>query len=165
MASGPLLELTDTVVRLSEPFRARVIVNDRADIAVMAGAAGVHVGQEDLHPKAARAIVGPDAIVGFSTHTSEQITAALGEPVSYVAVGPVFGTSTKDTGYSAVGLARVSEAASLAGGVPIVAIGGITLENAASVIAAGASCVAVIGDLLTDDPQGRVAAYHRLLSL
>jgi thiamine-phosphate pyrophosphorylase len=165
LASGALLELSDLVVRLSEPYGARVIVNDRADIAVMAGAAGVHVGQEDLEPKAARAIVGQDAIVGYSTHTSDQIAAAAAEPVSYIAVGPVFGTSTKDTGYAAVGLARVSEAARLAGGIPVVAIGGITLENASSVIAAGASCVAVIGDLLTDNPQGRVAAYRRLLGL
>jgi thiamine-phosphate pyrophosphorylase len=85
--------------------------------------------------------------------------------VSYIAVGPVFGTSTKETGYAAVGLARVSEAARLAGALPVVAIGGITLDNASAVIDAGASCVAVIGDLLTADPQGRVAAYRRLLGL
>jgi thiamine-phosphate pyrophosphorylase len=130
----------------------------------MARAAGVHVGQDDLAPAAARAIVGPDAIVGCSTHTLDQVRAALAAPVSYIAVGPVFGTRTKDTGYRAVGLDAVTAAAAAAGGVPIVAIGGITLETAPSVLAAGAASVAIIGDLLAGpDPAARVAAYRRVL--
>lgn len=135
-------------------------MNDRADLARMSGAAGVHVGQDDLAPRDARAQLGPSAIVGFSTHTISQIESAAREPVTYIAVGPVFGTVTKATGYDAVGLDLVRTAAAIAPGVPIVAIGGITLERAPEVIAAGASAVAVIGDLLVGgDPAGRVAAY------
>jgi thiamine-phosphate pyrophosphorylase len=164
LGSGPLLDLCDTVVRLATPYGARVIVNDRADLARLSGAAGVHVGQGDLPPAEARAILGPDAIVGCSTHTVAQIETARTEPVSYVAIGPVFGTRTKDTGYEAVGLDLVAAAARLAAGRPVVAIGGITLDTAASVIAAGASAVAVIGDLLSGDPAARVRAYLDRLS-
>jgi thiamine-phosphate pyrophosphorylase len=160
LPSGPLLELSDRLVQLAAPYGAAILVNDRADVARMAGAAGVHVGQDDLHPRAARDIVGPDAIVGISTHTLAQIAAATAEPVSYIAVGPVYGTPTKDTGYAAVGLERVAEAARLAGRLPVVAIGGITVDTAPAVVAAGASCVAVIGDLLRGgDPAARVRAY------
>jgi thiamine-phosphate pyrophosphorylase len=164
LGSGPLLDLCDTVVRLAAPYGARVIVNDRPDLARLSGAAGVHVGQDDLPPAEARAILGPDAIVGCSTHTVTQIETARTEPVSYVAIGPVFGTRTKDTGYQAVGLDLVAAAARLAAGRPVVAIGGITLDTAASVIAAGASAVAVISDLLAGDPAARVRAYLDRLS-
>jgi thiamine-phosphate pyrophosphorylase len=139
-------------------------VNDRADLARMSGAAGVHVGQDDLAPGEARALVGEGAIVGCSTHTRAQVEAALPLPVDYIAVGPVFGTRTKETGYEPVGLALVSEAARLAGARPVVAIGGITLETAPSVIASGAGAVAVIGDLLAGrDPAARVTAYLRAM--
>lgn len=163
LASGPLLELSRAVVEAARRFHADVIVNDRADVARLAGAAGVHVGQEDLSPTEARAVVGPDAIVGYSTHTLDQFERALREPASYLAIGPVFGTSTKDTGYDAVGLDLVEAAARMAPERPIVAIGGVTLENAASAWAAGARSVAVIGDLLAgNDPRARVASYNRL---
>jgi thiamine-phosphate pyrophosphorylase len=165
LASASLLELADRLVEIAAATGSSVIVNDRADIARMSGAAGVHVGQDDVAPRDARAIVGPDAIVGYSTHTIEQVRAARAEPVSYIAVGPVFGTRTKDTGYQAVGLDLVSAAASAAGPIPIVAIGGIKLENARSVLDAGAAAVAVISDLLTGgDPQGRIAAYVQALA-
>ncbi len=142
-----------------------MIVNDRADLAVLAHAAGVHVGQDDLAPGAVRALVGPNAIVGYSTHTVEQLQAAVNEPVSYIAVGPVFGTRTKETGHDAVGLDFVATAARLAAPLPVVAIGGITLENAASVIEAGAGAVAIISDLLVDrDVTGRTRAYLRRLA-
>jgi thiamine-phosphate pyrophosphorylase len=166
-AAREILAAADAIVRRAEPCNAAIIVNDRADIARMAGAAGVHVGQEDLPPAAVRRIVGEHAIVGLSTHTSEQIVAAVGEPVSYIAIGPVFGTSTKDTGYSAVGLTRVREAAERARtrGLPVVAIGGITLDNAADAIGAGAASVAVISDLVsTGDPAARVRACLDRLS-
>ncbi len=104
LQSGDLLALCDAVVAAAAPFGASVIVNDRADVALLSGAAGVHVGQEDLPPAQARAVVGAGAIVGFSTHTLAQVDAALPEPVSYIAIGPVFGTTTKDTGYAPVGL-------------------------------------------------------------
>lgn len=146
---------------------ATVIVNDRADIARLTGAGGVHVGQDDLPPRLVRDLVGPDMMIGLSTHTPEQCGAAVTEPVTYVAIGPIFGTKTKETGYTPVGLSRVSDVAVAARSkrLPVVAIGGITLANAASVIAAGATSVAVISDLLaTGDPRARVEAYLRTLS-
>jgi thiamine-phosphate pyrophosphorylase len=94
-----------------------------------------------------------------------QAEAATREPVSYLAIGPVFGTQTKDTGYDNVGLERVAAVARIAGAIPVVAIGGITLETAAAVIAAGASAVAVIGDLLVGgNPRARTEAYLRRLA-
>lgn len=165
LASGSFLELCDALVRAAAPYNASVIVNDRADLAALANAAGVHVGQEDLAPADARQLLGAEAVVGFSTHTTKQIEWAVREPVSYIAVGPVFGTRTKETGYSAVGLELVSFAAQLAGPIPVVAIGGITIETAESVLQAGATSVAVIGDLVTQgNPQGRVAAYLQRLA-
>jgi thiamine-phosphate pyrophosphorylase len=161
-SSRDLLTLVDAVIAA---LRARgagddtiVIVNDRPDIARLSGASGVHVGQDDVRPADARRILVPGALVGLSTHTTAQIESARDEPVDYIAIGPVFGTRTKDTGYEAVGLPRVSEAA--AGSHPVVAIGGITLDNAPSVIQAGAASVAVISDLLTGGhPERRVRAY------
>lgn len=164
--SGPFLAHADDLVRTAAPYGASIIVNDRVDLALLAGAAGAHVGQEDLAPAAARRLLGPDATIGYSTHTAAQIEAAAGEPVSYIAVGPVFGTETKATGYDAVGLALVAEATRRSRGRPVVAIGGITLERAPEVIAAGASSVAVITDLLAGgDPRARVAAYLHALGL
>jgi thiamine-phosphate pyrophosphorylase len=162
-ASGAaFLDMTEAVLRRAEPFRATVIVNDRADVARVAGAHGVHVGQDDLPPAAVRAVAGNDTIVGLSTHTAAQIAAAVGEPVSYLAVGPVFGSGTKDTGYAAVGLTRVREASERAhaAGRPVVAIGGITLDNAAEVFEAGADAVAVISGLLTSGDPGRTARAY-----
>lgn len=151
-------------MRAAEPYRASVIVNDRVDLALMSGAAGVHLGQDDLKPSAARQLLGPGAIIGYSTHTAAQVHAAAAEPVTYIAIGPVFGTHTKTTGYEPVGLALVAEAARLSRGLPVVAIGGITLDTAPEVLAAGASAVAVIRDLLAGgDPKARVAAYLRAL--
>jgi thiamine-phosphate pyrophosphorylase len=160
------LEAAEAIVVLARPAGATVIVNDRADIAHLAGADGVHVGQDDLKPFAVRRIVGSGVHVGLSTHSGTQLQAAFDEPVSYVAVGPVFGTATKATGYEPQGLAVVRAAASAAGAheLPLVAIGGITLSRARSVLDAGASSVAVISDLLaTGDPEGRVRAYLRAL--
>jgi thiamine-phosphate pyrophosphorylase len=164
LPSSEFLELAGRLVDAAMPYGAAVIVNDRVDIAALAGAAGVHLGQDDLVPADARRIIGDAAIVGYSTHTVDQIAAALRQPASYIAVGPVFGTRTKHTGYEAVGLDLVAQAARAAAGRPIVAIGGITLATAAQVLAAGASCVAVIGDLLADDdPVAHTRSYLRAL--
>jgi thiamine-phosphate pyrophosphorylase len=160
LPSGLFLELCDAIVHRAAGYDAAVIVNDRVDVARLSGAAGVHVGQDDVAPSVARAQLGRHAIVGSSTHTIAQLDDALREPITYVAVGPVFGTQTKETGYDAVGIELVSSAAARAGAIPIVAIGGITLETAPSVIAAGAFCVAVISGLLTTgDPATRVRQY------
>ena len=160
-----LLDAADRLVRLAEPAGARIVVNDRADVAAMCGAAGVHVGQGDLAPTAARALLGDRAMIGLSTHTPEQVDAALDEPIDYIAVGPIYGTSTKDTGYAAVGLDLVRDAVKAADTRPVVAIGGITLARAPEVLAAGAASVAVISDLLeTGDPTRRVAEFLARLS-
>jgi thiamine-phosphate pyrophosphorylase len=164
LASGPLLELSEALVALGRPYGATVIVNDRVDVAVLSRAAGAHVGQDDLAPADARAQLGRDAILGVSTHDAAQFARALSQPATYVAVGPVFATQTKDTGYAAVGLDLVRAARRLAPSVPIIAIGGITLETAPSVLDAGATAVAVIGDLLAaGDPAARTRAYLRTL--
>jgi len=158
LSSADLLSVTRQVVALAAPFGAAVVVNDRADVAVLSGAAGVHVGQDDVSPADARAIVGPTAIVGVSTHSPDQIAVATRAPVSYIAVGPVFGTSTKATGYEPVGLDLVRQAA--ATGRDVVAIGGVTLDRVHQVIGAGATSVAVITDLLAGgDPALRTRAF------
>jgi thiamine-phosphate pyrophosphorylase len=165
LSSAAFLDLADAAVRLARPYQANIIVNDRADIALMSGAAGVHVGQDDLPPSAARRLMGEAAVVGLSTHSVAQVERALREPISYVAVGPVFGTRSKDTGYAAVGLELVGNAVRLAGELPVVAIGGITLDNARSVIEAGATSVAVISDLLVgNDPRSRTQAFVQALT-
>lgn len=158
LTSSDLLRICDEVVALGGSYAARVIVNDRADVARLCGAAGVHVGQDDLAPEDARRIVGADAIVGVSTHTHLQIAAAAATSADYVAVGPVFGTDTKDTGYTPVGLDLVGAAA--ASGRPVVAIGGITLDRAEAALTAGATSLAVISDLVAHgDPAARVRAF------
>jgi thiamine-phosphate pyrophosphorylase len=157
-----LLELASALARAAAEAGAALIVNDRADIALLAGAAGVHVGQDDLPVADVRRVVGEAMVVGVSTHTPEQIDAALATDAGYVAVGPVYGTATKDTGYDARGLDLVGRAAGR--GKPVVAIGGITLERAPAVLAAGAWAVAVITDLLADDDvEARVRAYTAAL--
>jgi thiamine-phosphate pyrophosphorylase len=127
----------------------RLILNDRADLAVLAGWDGVHVGQEDLAPEDARRVVGVERWVGVSTHTEEQVRAADGSGADYVAVGPVFATGTKVDAEPVIGLDGVRRARALTA-KPIVAIGGITRGNARSVIDAGADSVAVISALLGD---------------
>ena len=111
LSGAAFLDLTSRICAVAHAAGAVVVVNDRVDIARIAGADGIHVGQDDLSPAAARTLIGPAAIVGLSTHTEPQIDAAVSQPVTYVAVGPIFGTSTKATGYAAVGLDRVRYAA------------------------------------------------------
>ena len=154
------------IARLAAPRGARLIVNDRCDIALMAGADGVHLGQDDLPIEAARRLLGPTALIGLSTHGGHgehdagQVDEAVRQRVSYLAVGPVYDTRTKDTGHPAVGLEAVRLTGVAAGTVPVVAIGGITLATAPDVIAAGAASVAVIADLLDGgDPARRVREY------
>jgi thiamine-phosphate pyrophosphorylase len=165
LASGAFLDLAGAIAEIATSAGAQLIVNDRADIARLAGAHGVHVGQDDLSPDAVRRIVGHEMIVGVSTHTVEQLDAACRAPIDYAAVGPVFKTTSKATGYSERGVERVREAARRAAAIPLVAIGGVTIDTAPSVIEAGAAAVAVISDLLiTGDPEGRARAYLERLN-
>ena len=153
------------IIAIAAPAGARLIVNDRCDLAMLAGADGVHLGQGDLPVTEARRQLGASAMIGVSTHDEAQVREALLQPVSYLATGPVFDTRTKDTGYVAVGLDAVRRTAAAAGDRPVVAIGGITLATAPAVLAAGASAVAVIADLLvTGNPSTRVRDYLGVLT-
>jgi thiamine-phosphate pyrophosphorylase len=153
-----LLETVERVLKIA-PSTTRVIVNDRADIASIAGAAGVHLGQMDLPVAAARKMLRPPRIVGISTHNMTQALEADTLDVDYIAVGPVFRTSTKANADPVLGIAELGRICR-AVQKPVVAIGGITLETAAPVITAGASCVAVIRDLLdAPDVAARVRDY------
>ena len=125
------------------------IVNDRADVAALCGADGVHLGQEDLPPEKAQRFLGQGRIIGYSTHNRAQAELAARLPVDYIAIGPVFPTKTKKDPDPVVGLAFISEVRRITE-KPLVAIGGITLDNAPSVLQAGADAVAVASDLLRD---------------
>jgi thiamine-phosphate pyrophosphorylase len=139
------------------------LVNDRPDIARLAGASGVHVGQDDLPVAAARKIVGPQALAGISTHNLEQFRMAAQTDADYIAVGPIFETRSKTNPDPVVGVGLIREARKLTK-KPLVAIGGITLERAADVIRAGADSVAIISDILAArHPATRVKQYLEIL--
>ena len=157
--SGAFLQLCDRVVAAAEPFNAKVIVNDRVDLVRMSGSHGVHVGQSDLPLSAVRRLLPGKAIVGLSTHNLSQVTGAQAEKASYIAVGPIFETSTKQTGYSARGVELVKRVVARQD-KPVVAIGGITLSRVPEIMGAGAAGVAVISDLLIgNQPERRVRSY------
>lgn len=126
---------------------AKLIMNDRADLALLAGFDGVHVGQEDLNPEDARTVLGPARMVGVSTHSDAQVGAADAGCADYIAFGPIFATDTKENPSPVVGLEGIRRARALTT-KPLVAIGGITRQNAHSVIDAGADSVAVISGLI-----------------
>jgi thiamine-phosphate pyrophosphorylase len=158
-----MLNVSRTLASLLVPRGGSFIVNDRPDIAILAEATGVHVGQEDLGVGPARELVGKEKLVGVSTHNLEQFQAAAETSADYIAVGPVFATSSKANPDPVVGAEFVRRVRDLSE-KPIVAIGGITLENAASVIKAGADCVAVISDILRAPDRGqRAKQYLELL--
>ena len=142
-----------TVARLCREAGAALVVNDRADFALLLDA-GLHVGQDDLPPRDARRLMGPDAVIGFSSHNVAQLCAAGGEPVDYVALGPVFATASKLNPDPVTGVGEIRRCRSLVE-KPLVAIGGITLENAVDVWRAGADSVAVIAGLLPAAPTAR----------
>jgi len=148
--AGSPQEILRAAAILREAFAgsgATLIMNDRADHAALAGFDGVHVGQNDLSPEDARAVVGPQRIVGVSTHNDAQVRAADASGADYIAVGPVFATGTKENPDPVVGLEGIRRARALTS-KPLVAIGGITHENACSVMDAGADSVAVISALI-----------------
>jgi thiamine-phosphate pyrophosphorylase len=138
----------EEIAKLTHDAGVMLVVNDRADLAKLFGAA-LHLGQDDLPPLAARSLTGPAAVIGFSTHNETQLRAAAAEPVDYLALGPIFGTATKENPDPTVGLDGLRRLRPLTAR-PLVAIGGITLLNARQVIAAGADSVAVIGDLFPE---------------
>jgi thiamine-phosphate pyrophosphorylase len=146
-------------MKVARRLNVRIIINDRVDIAIAVNADGVHLGQEDIPPDHARRLLGERRIVGFSTHGVKQAERADGLPVDYIAIGPVFQTSTKKDPDAVVGLEAIA-ATRRQTSKPLVAIGGITLSRAASVIEAGANSVAVISDLFsTNDISGRAREF------
>jgi thiamine-phosphate pyrophosphorylase len=152
------------VMAIAGALGVRIMINDRVDLALAVGAAGVHLGQDDLPPAKARQILGPSRILGFSTHNLSQAVAADSEPVDYIAIGPIFTTASKDRPDPVVGLEMLREVKSRVS-KPVVAIGGITLSSAKTLMAAGADSVAVISDLVASgDITSRTAEYLRELS-
>jgi len=147
---GPFLQLAESLAAACRRAGAIFIVNDRVDVARLSGADGVHLGQEDLPPGDARA-AWPDARwIGWSTHSDAQLAGALASGATYIAIGPVFQTTTKAHPDPVVGLEGVRRAARLVGPAdrPLVAIGGITIDRALDVLAAGATSVAVVSGLV-----------------
>jgi thiamine-phosphate pyrophosphorylase len=144
-----LFEEAERVAAICAQANVTLVVNDRADIALLLHA-GLHVGQDDLPPANARGLIGNGVLLGFSTHNSEQLSAAAMEPVDYVAIGPIFPTQSKMNPDPIVGVARLAELRALTAR-PLVAIGGITRENCSLALDAGADSVAVISDLLPAD--------------
>jgi len=146
----PLRELLADIRRCSEHtarFGVRLIVNDRCDLALLGGAAGVHLGQEDLPPEAARIVLGRRAVIGLSTNTPAQVRRANRLPVQYIGLGPIFSTATKPDHSRVVGLTALRRACILSAR-PVVAIGGIDLERIPQVLEAGAASAAVISTLM-----------------
>ena len=163
--SRQAFEWLEQMAGLARRAGATFVVNDRADLAKLFGAV-LHVGQEDLLPSVARRVVGPDAIIGYSTHNEAQLRAAMEEPADYVALGPIFGTATKENPDATVGVAELRRLRPIAKDRPLVAIGGITRANALEVRNAGADSVAVVADLFPDDGniRTRTAEWVRLLA-
>jgi len=158
------LVAAENALRIARASGARLIINDRIDIALALGADGVHLGQTDLPPAAARRLLGDRAIVGYSTHSLAQAKAAAQLPVDYIAIGPVFPTTSKINPDPVVGLDLLKRARAITGSIPLVAIGGINGANASSAIDAGADAVAVISTLLSD-PEKIAKQTASLISL
>jgi len=161
-SSRNLFQISKNLVALLHPRGVRLVVNDRADVAALVGADGVHVGQEDLGVEQARAICGSACWVGISTHTLEQVREADETSADYIAVGPVFATTTKERPDPVIGLDFLRRVRPLTS-KPLVAIGGITLERAEEVFRAGADSLAVAGNLCAaSDPARRAQEYLAL---
>jgi thiamine-phosphate pyrophosphorylase len=157
--SRDVFDSAKQIARLCREAGAPLIVNDRADFAMLLDA-GLHVGQDDLTPRDGRKLMGSEAVIGFSSHNVNQLCAAGGEPVDYVALGPIFQTGSKLKPDPVVGVEEVRRCRSLLE-KPLVAIGGITQENALDVLRAGADSVAIIAGLLPDATTAQ-ALRHRM---
>ncbi len=157
-----MLAVAEETSAILQEAGVRCIINDRADIARILHADGVHLGQRDLSPRDVRGIVGNSMMVGLSAHNEEQLRAADSLPADYLAIGPIFATSSKRNPDPVVGIEELARLRSLTT-KPLVAIGGITRDNAREVIEAGADSVAVISDIIAPDLPGRLAEWMELL--
>jgi thiamine-phosphate pyrophosphorylase len=149
-ASRDFYQQAAAALRVARDHQVKLIINDRVDIALALNADGVHLGQSDLPVDAARSLLGPGAVIGFSTHNLAQAKLAATMPVDYLAFGPIFGTSTKDNPDPIVGLQALAAARTAVGALPLVAIGGITSANGLEVLKAGADALAMISELVAD---------------
>lgn len=149
--STPLHELLPDLQRCSEfayKKGIRLILDDRCDLALSANIMGIHLGQEDLPPEAARSLLGRNRIIGFSTHSLAQVKQSIGLPIQYIGFGPIYQTSTKVNAYPEVGLGKLARACKISS-VPVVAIGGIGLEQIRPILETGACSAAIISSLMT----------------
>ena len=146
-------EQAKAAVAVARRRGVQLIINDRVDIALAVGAHGVHLGQDDMPADAARELLGPDAVIGYSTHNIEQAIAATKLPIDYLAIGPIFATTTKSDTAPVLGLEGLRAVRQMIGAFPLVAIGGITRESGRDVIAAGADSVAVISALVSSSGE------------
>jgi len=151
-------------LRVAHNLSAKLIINDRVDVALALKADGIHLGQSDLPVEAARSLLGEDAIIGFSTHNITQARLAATMPLDYIAFGPIFRTLTKENPDPVAGLAALREVRGSTGSLPLVAIGGVNLINAAEVIGAGADAVAMISELVAG-PAGIEENMRKMLAL
>lgn len=140
-------------IRVARKHAAKIVINDRVDIAIAAGADGVHLGQDDIPVEAARALLGEAAIIGYSTHNLKQAKAAAKFQIDYLAIGPVFATRTKSNPDPVVGVEGIREIRGVTGHLPLVAIGGITPLNVLQTLSSGANSVAVVS-CLVGQPAG-----------
>ncbi len=161
LEDGELLAHVDEI-RRAAGLRARVLVNRRVDVALAAGADGVHLGFNGMPPETARELLGPDALVGVATHQPEELAGSTGAPLSYAHLAPIFSPISKASSRPPLGLAALREAARF--GVPVIAQGGISTLNARSCIEAGAAGIAVTGSILSSpDPAAATAALRKAL--
>jgi thiamine-phosphate pyrophosphorylase len=165
MAALEFYQQARAAVEVAAGFGVPLIINDRADVALAVEAGGVHLGQDDMPPEAARKLMGAAAVVGYSTHSVEQAVAAAKLPIDYLAIGPIFATTTKSDTAPVLGLEGLRAVRHAIGKFPLVAIGGITAANARGVIEAGADSVAVISAVLSHPDQITQATQTLLQSL
>ena len=162
-AAASMLRTSQALAKTAGNAGVDFFVNDRPDIAFLANATGVHVGQDDLSVEQARAIVGPERLVGVSTHNREQFSRAVATSADYIAIGPIFATKSKVNPDPVVGIDLLRDLRAITE-KPIVAIGGIDLDRAEEVLRAGADSIAVISDiLLAADPQERARQFVKKL--
>ena len=154
----------EEALRVARSVGVRLIINDRVDIALALQADGAHLGQDDLPPERAREILGAHARLGFSTHNVEQAIKAARLPVDYIAIGPIFETSSKENPDPVVGLDGLRRVKQAIGDIPLVAIGGIGRAQIGEVFAAGADSIAVISLLLAGDPEQIEARTREVLA-
>jgi thiamine-phosphate pyrophosphorylase len=160
-APAKFYEFAEEASAIAGAHNVKIIINDRVDLALALRADGVHLGQDDLPPEAARKILGDATIIGFSTHNLEQAARAVRLPINYLAIGPVFATRTKENPDETIGLEMIKRVRDAIGDFPLVAIGGITSQNFRDVLAAGADSVAIISDLISN--PDKISRKLRLL--